>query len=95
MQALWIDDTRKPYLSLGFCDCAESYADAIFMLNHKKYDLICFDHDLGEINTGYDVAKWMIEHNYPPCYFHIQSANPVGRANITQLLTHYGYTEVY
>ena len=93
MQVLWIDDIRKPPIYFGFCDWVTNYADAIFFLNHKKYDLVCFDHDLGEKYSGYDIAKWMVSHNYPSCGFSIHSMNPVGRTNIRQLLTHYGYKE--
>ena len=51
---------------------------------------ISFDHDLGEIKTGYDIAKYLVE-NEIKAYYNIHSANPVGRFNIEQLLQHYGY----
>ena len=94
MQILWIDDMRKPPIQFGFCDWATTYADALFFLKNRKYDLVCFDHDLGEKHSGYDVAKWMVEHNYPVCAFHIHSMNPIGTMNMRQLLTHYGYKEI-
>jgi hypothetical protein len=62
-------------------------------------DLICFDHDLSDIHcykstykekTGFTCAQWLVEycmdnHKQIPA-FRIQSANPVGAANITGLL---------
>ncbi len=55
---------------------------------------ICFDHDLGEENTGYDCCKYLIEYalnnaikNLP--LYNIQSANPVGKENIDKLIKNY------
>lgn len=59
---------------------------------------ICFDHDLGDCNgteekTGYDSAKFLVEYcldknlNLP--LYNIQSANPIGKENIDQLLKNY------
>lgn len=62
-------------------------------------DLICFDHDLSDIHcnkstykekTGFTCAQWLVDY----CIdndkmipdFRIQSANPVGKANIEGLL---------
>ena len=53
-----------------------------------------FDHDLGVDKTGYDVAKYIVEHQIEIKGFKIHSANPVGRFNIRQLMTHYGYKEL-
>lgn len=56
---------------------------------------IDFDHDLGDpCFSGYTVAKYIVENQIPMTSFHIHSMNPVGRRNIQQLLTHYGYNEV-
>jgi hypothetical protein len=65
-------------------------------------DGICFDHDLSDIHinkstykemTGYDCAKWLvnycIDNNKPLPLYNIQSANPVGKANIDAYLKHY------
>lgn len=65
--------------------------------------ILDLDHDLGETEdgynelarTGYDVCKWIIENNSQQLYFHIHSMNPVGAQNMRQLLTHYGYKELY
>ena len=49
-------------------------------------NVICFDHDLGVAKSGYDAAKWLTEYcmdyNYDLPIYYIQSANPVGAANI-------------
>lgn len=94
---LWIDDERPPvgydpFNTIIFM--ARSYTSAIYFLHNEVIDLVDFDHDLGEQKTGYDIAKYMVENNYPTSvHFHIHSMNPVGSANIRQLLTHYNYQE--
>ena len=51
------------------------------------------DHDLGEGKTGYDICKYLVEHQLAVCgCINIHSMNPVGVSNMEQLLTHYGYT---
>ena len=86
-----------------------SYDEAIHVLEHlrdymigNETLIIDLDHDLGETEdgynelarTGYDVCKWIVENNFQHLYFHIHSMNPVGAANMRQLLTHYGYKEI-
>jgi hypothetical protein len=70
--------------------------DNIFLdLDHDLGDLD-IDND-GEMNlnapTGYDICKYIVEHQIPLVGFHIHSMNPVGVQNMRQLLTHYGYKE--
>lgn len=98
---LWLDDERQP--SQSFINSvetyfwAESYEDAIFYLanftDEDRYEdvFVSFDHDLGREKSGYDFAKYLLEHNIKIGGFKIHSMNPVGRHNIYQLLTHYGY----
>ena len=50
------------------------------------------DHDLGSKKTGYDFCKWLVEEGWTG-KFHCHTANPVGAANMRQLLTHYGWEE--
>jgi hypothetical protein len=61
-------------------------------------DVVCFDHDLGEdegeyVPTGYDCAVMLVEHlrehNLPLPLYGIQSANPVGKDRITNILEDY------
>jgi len=61
---------------------------AIVMLEFGIVEEISFDHDLGEgQKTGYEVAcviEWLVHKgkiDMPK--WHVHSANPVGRANIT------------
>jgi len=54
---------------------------------------LILNHDLGEEKSGYDVAKYIVEYQLPIGSFRVHSMNPVGRRNIEQLLTHYGYKE--
>lgn len=96
---LWLDDERSvpKYFNNGIVKVATNVDDAISIIcNEVKNDsiFISFDHDLGTDKTGYDFAKWLIEHNYTG-YFHIHTMNPVGAANIRQLLAHYGWTEKF
>ena len=99
---LWLDDERYP--SKAFLNriedsyyIAPSYEDAIFYLANFTEDqsyedlFIDFDHDLGEEKTGYDLAKYILEHDIKIGGFAIHSMNPVGINNISKLLIHYGY----
>ena len=78
------------------------YGEACRAIDAHMQDniFIDLDHDLGfdeddgtELN-GYDVCKYIIDRMAPVVGFHIHSMNPVGAANMRQLLTHYGIREV-
>lgn len=83
-----------------------SAKEAIFFLNYYNDNshsvIIDLDHDLGEGHeiddslapSGYDICKWIVESHISLAGFHIHSMNPVGAANMRQLLTHYGYKEI-
>ena len=92
---LWIDDERKMPAEADFW--AKSYDEAIkiFKNNEDKTFIVDLDHDLGEDKTGYDIAKYIVEQNIPIIAYKIHSMNPIGRANINQLLSHYGYNRVF
>lgn len=98
MKYLWLDDERvvAKYFNNGIAKTAKTLDDAIDIfldINDSRDDIcISFDHDLGTNKTGYDFAKWLIEHKYKG-YFHLHTMNPVGAVNIRQLLTHYGWIE--
>lgn len=55
---------------------------------------ISFDHDLGNCDTGYDVAKFIVENQIKIAGFTVHSMNPVGAKNIIELLTHYNYHKI-
>lgn len=67
-----------------------------WITNNGLPDAICFDHDLGcdsqeiEEKTGYDCAKWLVDYcidnNLKIPLYNIQSANPIGKDNINNLL---------
>ena len=66
-------------------------------LKNKPADtkvFVSFDHDLGTIETGYDLAKCIVANNIKIDGFTTHSMNPVGAKNITELLTHYGYHKI-
>lgn len=56
--------------------------------------IVCFDHDLGGVKTGYDLAKWIVENEVKLAGYEVHTMNPVGRQNITQLLDRYGYRRI-
>ena len=68
-----------------------NYEDFVkeIMDNLHLPDIICFDHDLGEGESGYDALKWLVDYclrgniPLPRCYS--QSSNPVGRKSILEL----------
>lgn len=96
---IWIDDERPipaPPFNWGVVVHVHNYEEAEeFLYKYLKYGntvYVDFDHDLGEGKTGYDVAKWIVAGgNQDQLRYRIHSMNPVGRANIEQLLSHYGY----
>ena len=84
---LFVDDERKPTTSLW--RVAKTYEEAISILAEGEIEVLSLDHDLGEGKSGYDVAKWIVEHNVWPRWINCHSMNPVGKANIRQLLKRY------
>lgn len=89
---LWIDDIRhipNNYINEYNTVIARSYNEAIKELHRFRYDIICLDHDLGEEKTGYDVCKYIVENDIYCSEFRIHTSNPVGRQNMTQLLSRY------
>ena len=102
---IWLDDVRPMPKYIFQPDIlfisVKSYQECLTVLTTiKSYSpveeyatYIDFDHDLGELFTGYDVAKAIVEMDMKNVYFNVHSANPVGVFNITQLLEHYGYEQ--
>lgn len=86
---LLIDDMRN-----FTCDIIARNATSakkIFTLD-VTWELVMFDHDLGEVETGYDVMKFMFEHYIFPKEIQIITSNPVGRINMEGLLKDYQYS---
>ncbi len=87
---LFLDDLRcEP----GGWTKASGYHDCIRMLQENKGQIeeISLDHDLGELRTGYDVCRWLVENSYWEGIRKItlHSSNPVGVKNMAQLLDRY------
>ncbi len=59
-----------------------------------EWKVICYDHDLGTEESGYDVLKWAIENDYMAPQIQLVTSNPVGRENMAQLLKANGYHSV-
>lgn len=74
---------------------AIDYNAATNGFGYRKYDIVFLDHDLGEGKmTGYDVAKFMVEHNIKVGLVVIHTMNPVGADNIHTLLRNTGYKTI-
>ena len=91
---LYLDDIRKPKTKSW--DIVRSYDEFVKYISENGVpDEISFDHDLGELDnkTGYDCAKWLCDYCWtngvPMPLWNVHSANPVGRENITNLLTRF------
>lgn len=105
---LWVDDARNPlendwlnFSPIGrncFVIWAQTYQEAIQFLEKDWPDAICLDHDLGEEESGYDIAKYIvnrcIDEGKKLPLFASQSANPVGRENILRLFKNYQKQEL-
>jgi len=96
---IWIDDERPTPKAaekrFPNVQVASNYVEAIIALNCLGFDgynvYVDFDHDLGGEETGYDIAKYIVKYHIDISGFRVHSMNPVGKKNIEQLLTHYGY----
>ena len=100
---LWLDDERDPKVwvkDIVSKDILKQHLKVEWVKNYREFTtwikknglpaVICFDHDLGEQQSGFDCAKYLVEYCLDnkallPKWF-IQSANPPGRANINGLL---------
>ena len=97
---IWVDDERilpsRAILAADEFVVCKTYRQAINAL-----DTYCtlgdvyldLDHDLGCKRTGYDIAKYVVEHQLPLYGFACHSFNPVGKKNIEDTLLHYGYKQ--
>lgn len=96
---LWVDDARNPMEDdwLNFSpigrNClviwAQSYQEAIQFLEKDWPDAICLDHDLGEEESGYDIAKYIVNRciDEGKNFHYLQvTCKPVGRENILSFI---------
>lgn len=94
---LFLDDTRDP--KNRNWKVVRNYAEFVkCIIDIGLPSMVSFDHDLGDIVdgkelTGYDCAKWLVEHcidnDVDLPNFKVHSANPVGVQNITAYLKNY------
>lgn len=96
---IFVDDERE-YAGSKFNDqyvviVVRTYEGVIGLLDycveHNIEVLLDLDHDLGTEKTGYDICKYIVENNIRDVQYRIHSMNPVGRDNMEQLMSHYGY----
>lgn len=85
---LWIDDIRPAPEGWVW---AKTAVNAIAIISAGQVEEISFDHDLGEnVASGYAVASWLERMIYIDQLdlpkWHIHSANPVGRENISRAM---------
>lgn len=89
---LYLDDLRIPPNTF---ELAINVEEAINKYLEIKPKVLSLDHDLGYDKTGYDFTLWLVESYFNDNTFHLpdsiylHTSNPVGRANMFQLLTRY------
>lgn len=62
------------------------------LLAASGWECVCFDHDLGGTESGYDVLNWGLERGLIPGRVQLVTANPVGRKNMRAALEAAGYS---
>ena len=82
---LWLDDHRP--MPAHYTHWAKTARQAIEILQTGEVIECSLDHDLGnQVETGYDVAKWIEEHAHDGTLSKIRcrvhSQNPAGAKNI-------------
>ncbi|MFY4731231.1 cyclic-phosphate processing receiver domain-containing protein [Nitrospira sp. BLG_2] len=81
---VWLDDERP--MPPDYHIHVRTAEDAIALLETGKVTKISLDHDLGQVKTGYDVAKWIEENaikgTLTKLCIRVHTQNPVGRQNI-------------
>ena len=103
MHILVIDDDdtneRIPWFlqleGVGFrVSAARTSTEAFDMLSSGHFDVVCFDHDLGDgSKDGSQIASEILyhpEHYYLPRAVLVHSMNPVGAQNIASKFRSYG-----
>src|SRR5688572_4381266 len=91
---IYLDDERNPTPTWGNeWVIVRRVKDVQTLLLAGLVDQLSLDHDLGENEpTGYDLCKWMAEHNiWPQVACTIHSANPVGMQNMKATIDRYFY----
>jgi len=87
---LLIDDLRDLHCDLNARTAAEG--KRLLQEHSAELECVCLDHDLGEVETGYDVALWALERDLMPSHVQLVTSNPVGRKNMADCLKAYKYS---
>lgn len=91
MIKLYLDDLRP--VPPGYVGLRSYGAFVAYITEQGLPDFISFDNDLGEVESGYDCAKWLVDycigHQKILPDFVVHSQNPVGKENIEKLLGNY------
>lgn len=85
---LLIDDVRD----LGVEAIARTPEAGKKLLEVGGWECVCFDHDLGAPESGYDVLVWGLERSLIPNKVQLVTSNPVGRKNMADALVAAQYT---
>jgi hypothetical protein len=84
---LFLDDLRP--CPEGFM-LARNVKEAMYYMKNYHINILSLDHDLGENEpTGYDFTIWMVGYGMWADKIYLHTSNPVGRANMYQLLDRY------
>lgn len=86
---LLIDDMRTINVDV----IARNYDAGLRMLALGGWDCAVFDHDLGEVRTGYDLMNSALDRGWLPNKIELVTSNPVGRANMERALFANGYVK--
>ena len=105
MRHVYLDDIRYPpepwELVRTYRECLEALQmgnvdylslDHDLGIHESSYYMQEHEFSAGQFwpYTGYDVCKWMVEHNiWPSVSITLHTANPVGRINMRQLINRY------
>lgn len=94
---IFLDDERFP--SSEFTLIARNFVEfnsaiVTSLIHQDAIEYISFDHDLGELLTGFDCAKRLVELDLDrrilsPSFSFVHSQNPIGKANIEGYLNNY------
>lgn len=93
---IWLDDIRTPPPGWTW---AQTYDEAVTLLERGEAEAISLDHDLGDQNpdgrerTGYDVLLYIVQLKMDgrpvPDDVRIHSANPVGVTRMEGVIARY------
>jgi hypothetical protein len=92
---IYLDDTRQPEdtypgedwtLARNRTEFQALVAEAV---NKGEELIISFDHDIHELYSGMDCAKWLVKQRVVPDEVRVHSANPVGAENIRLFMSNW------